>query len=154
MTNYEMISCHLFIDDVTLDNRPPEVIRGTHKGPLYSHWHNDVFTGSVSEDVVENHWYKIFKCTGSVWSVCLMHIRLIRGIGHNLSNVSHRLYITTYNAEDAIEYSPNHLPSIFTHERVRGEPSGKVRCTSFYMLLPEVPKDTSFFSQQASVSEN
>ncbi len=56
--------------------------------------------------------------------------------------------ITTYYAEDAIELSPNHLPSTFTCELVRGEQSGRVRCSSYEMPLPEVPKDTSFFAQQ------
>ena len=37
MTNDDMITCLLFIDDVTLDNGPLEVIPGSHKGPLYPH---------------------------------------------------------------------------------------------------------------------
>ncbi|MAT87570.1 MAG: restriction endonuclease subunit S [Aestuariivita sp.] len=150
MTNDDMITCLLFIDDVTMHNGPLEVVPGSHKGPLYPHWHNGIFTGAVSEDVLNNHKDKVIKCTGNAGSVCLMHVRLLHGSGPNLSNGPRTLYITTYYAEDAIELSPNHLPSIFTHELVRGEPSGRVRCTSFDMILPEVPKDTSFFSQQAT----
>jgi phytanoyl-CoA hydroxylase len=67
-----------------------------------------------------------------------------------LSTAPRTLYITTYYAEDAIELSQNHLPSRFTHELVRGEVSGRVRCTPYEMELPEVPKDTSFFAQQES----
>ena len=44
--------------------------------------------------------------------------------------------------------SPNHLPSRFTHEVVRGEETGTVRCSSYSMALPAVPKGTSFFAQQ------
>ena len=33
-------------------------------------------------------------------------------------------------------------------------PSGKVRCSKYEMLIPEVPKGTSFFSQQAGSEEN
>ena len=36
-----------------------------------------------------------------------------------------------------------------TRELVHGEPSGKVRCSAVEMSLPEVPKETSFFAQQA-----
>ncbi|MGI9491736.1 MAG: phytanoyl-CoA dioxygenase family protein, partial [Geminicoccaceae bacterium] len=71
------------------------------------------------------------------------------GSAANLSDKPRTLYITTYYAEDAIELSPNALPSTLTHELVRGEPSGRVRCSAYEMLLPEVPKDTSFFAQQA-----
>ena len=66
----------------------------------------------------------------------------------NLSDQPRTLYITTYYAEDAIELSPNHLPSKLTHELVRGEASGRVRCTPYEMALPAVPKATSFFAQQ------
>ena len=77
-----------------------------------------------------------------------MHVNLLHGSAPNLSDAPRTLYITTYYAEDAIELSPNHLPSTLTHELVRGEASGRVRCMPYAMELPEVPKDTSFFAQQ------
>ena len=150
MTNDDMITALLFVDDLTLDNGPLEVVPGTHKGPLYSHWNSGVFTGTVANEVLEEHKDKTVKCTGKAGSVCLMHSRLLHGSAPNLSDKSRTLYIATYYAEDAIELSPNHLPSTLTHELVRGETSGRVRCTSFEMQLPEVPKDTSFFAQQAA----
>ena len=148
MTNDDMITCLLFVDDVTLENGPLEVIPGTHKGPIYSHWQNGVFTGAVPDDVVAPMADRIVKCTGKAGSVCLMHASLLHGSAPNLSQSPRTLYISTYYAEDAIELSPNHLPSTLTHELVRGEVSGRVRCTSYEMELPEVPKDTSFFAQQ------
>jgi len=83
-----------------------------------------------------------------------MHVNLLHGSAPNLSKNPRTLYITTYYAEDAIELSPNHLPSTLTHELVRGEASGRVRCTPYEMQLPEVPKDTSFFAQQALSETN
>ena len=150
MTNDDIVTCLLFIDDVTQENGPLEVVPGTHKGPLYSHWHNGVFTGAVADDVVDQYRGKIVPCTGPAGSVCLMHARLLHGSAPNLSSGPRTLYITTYYAEDAIELSPNHLPSTLTHEIVRGEASGRVRCTPYEMALPEVPKGTSFFAQQAA----
>ncbi|MGI9487006.1 MAG: phytanoyl-CoA dioxygenase family protein [Geminicoccaceae bacterium] len=148
MTNDDLITALLFIDDVTLENGPLEVVPGSHKGPLYSLWHDDVFTGAVADEVVGEHKDNIVKCTGKAGSVCLMHSSLLHGSAPNLSDEPRTLYIATYYAEDAIELSPNALPSTLTHELVRGEPSGRVRCSSYEMLLPEVPKDTSFFAQQ------
>ena len=149
MTNDDMITALLFVDDVTLENGPLEVIPGTHKGPLYSLWHGGKFTGTVDDAVFDEHKDNIVKCTGKAGSVCLMHCSLLHGSAPNLSDKSRTLYISTYYSEDAIELSPNALPSTLTHELVRGEPSGKVRCTTYEMELPEVPKDTSFFAQQA-----
>jgi len=150
MTNDDLITALLFVDDVTLENGPLEVVPGTHKGPLYPHWHDGVFTGTVADEVYEEHKDKIVKCTGKAGSVCLMHSSLLHGSAPNLSDKPRTLYIATYYAEDAIELSENHLPSRHTHEVVRGEASGRVRCSSFDMLLPEKPKDTSFFAQQAA----
>lgn len=148
MTNDDMITCLLFIDDVTLENGPLEVVPGTHKGPLFSLWHNGMFTGAVAGEVLDRHRDQVVKCTGKAGTVCLMHARLLHGSAPNLSDMSRTLYISTYYAEDGIELSANHLPSTLTHELVRGEASGRVRCTPYEMQLPEVPKDTSFFAQQ------
>ena len=148
MSNDDMITALLFVDDVTLENGPLEVLPGTHKGPIHSHWHKGVFTGFVDQGIIDAQNNKIVKCTGKAGSVCLMHARLLHGSAPNLSDSPRTLYITTYYAEDAIELSPNHLPSTLTHELVRGEVSGRVRCSSYEMAVPALPEGTSFFSQQ------
>ena len=148
MSNDDMITALLFVDDVTLENGPLEVLPGTHKGPIHSHWHKGVFTGSVDQGIIDTQNNKIVKCTGKAGSVCLMHARLLHGSAPNLSDSPRTLYITTYYAEDAIELSPNHLPSTLTHELVRGEVSGRVRCSPYEMAVPALPEGTSFFSQQ------
>ena len=82
MTNDDMITALLFVDDVTLENGPLEVVPGTHKGPLYTLWHDGVFTGVVADEVVEEHKDNIVKCTGKAGSVCLMHASLLHGSAH------------------------------------------------------------------------
>ena len=139
MTNDDMITALLFVDDVTLENGPLEVLPGTHKGPIHSHWHKGLFTGSVDHAIIDAQRDKIVKCTGKAGSVCLMHAKLLHGSAPNLSDSPRTLYITTYYAEDAIELSPNHLPSTLTHELVRGEVSGRVRCSPYEMALPALP---------------
>ena len=138
MSNDDVITALLFVDEVTLENCPLEVVPGTHKGTLFPHWHGGVFTGAVADEVFEEHKERVIKCTGAAGSVCLMHSSLLHGSASNLSDKARTLYITTYYAEDA----PNALPSRLTHELVRGQPSGRVRCNAFEMQLPEVPKDT------------
>lgn len=154
MSNDDVITALLFLDEVTLENGPLEVVLGTHRGMLFPHWHGGVFTGAVADEVVEEHKNRVIKCTGKAGTVCLMHSSLLHGSAPNLSDKARTLYITTYYAEDAIELSPNALPSRLTHELVRGQPSGRVRCTAFEMQLPEVPTDTSFFAQQSLTDQN
>ncbi len=119
MTNDDLITALLFVDEVTLENGPLEAVPGSHKGPLYTLWHNGVFTGAVADEVADEHQDKIIKCTGKAGSVCLMHSSLLHGSAPNLSDKPRTLYIATYYAEDAIELSPNALPSTLTHELVR-----------------------------------
>lgn len=148
MTNDDVVTALLFLDEVTEQNGPLEVVPGSHRGPLYSHWQNGIFTGAVEDAVVDQFRDQVVKCTGPAGAVCLMHSSLLHGSAPNLSDGPRTLYITTYYAEDAIELSPNHLPSRLSHDLVRGEASGRVRCSSYEMQLPEVPKETSFFAQQ------
>ena len=148
MSNDDIITCLLFLDDVTLENGPLEVVPGSHRGPLYPHWHGGRFTGAVAEEVTAEVAPKAVPCTGKAGSVCLMHSSLLHGSAPNLSDGPRTLYITTYYAEDAVELSPNALPSTLTHELVRGEVTGRIRCSSYEMLLPEIPEGTSFFAQQ------
>ncbi len=153
MTNDDLITALLFVDEVTLENGPLEVVPGTHKGPLYSLWQGGRFTGAVADEVYEAHKDRIVKCTGPAGAVCLMHSSLLHGSAPNLSDQPRTLYIATYYAEDAIELSPNHLPSKHTHELVRGQVSGRVRCSAYEMELPEKPTVTSFFDQQAATEK-
>ena len=107
-----------------------------------------MFTGAVDDSVVDPQRDRITSCTGKAGSVCLMHVPLLNGSAPNLKDQPRTLYLTTYCAEDTFALSPNHLPSRFTHEVVRGEETGTVRCSSYSMALPAVPKGTSFFAQQ------
>ena len=138
-----------FLDDVTLNNGPLEVVPGTHNGPLHSHWQNGVFTGAVDDKVMESNKDKALSCTGKAGSACLMHSKLLHGSAPNLSQHSRSLFIVTYKAEDAVALSPNHLPSELVGMVVRGKETGTVRCTSYSVELPEYPKEVSFFGQQS-----
>jgi len=148
-TNDSLVTALYFLDDVSEDNGPLEVVPGTHRGPIYEHWHDGVFTGAVSNAVAAKMQPRAVTCTGPAGSVCLMHIRLLHGSGPNLSASPRTLFIAAYCAGDAHPLAPNHLPSKYVGEIVRGEASNHVRCTEFEMALPETPTAASFFAQQA-----
>ena len=148
-TNDDMITVLFFIDDVTKENGPLEVIPETHTGPLYEHWHDGVFTGTVSETVSSEMAPRAVPCFGPAGSACLMHTRLLHGSAPNLSDKPRTLYIIEYTAEDTYPLHPNHIPSKFMYEVVRGQSTGRVRCSEYEMAFPEHPKDASFFAQQA-----
>ena len=148
-TNDDMITVLFFIDDVTKKNGPLEVIPGTHKGPLYEHWHNGVFTGAISDMIASEMKPQSIPCYGPAGSACLMHTRLLHGSAPNLSDKPRTLFICEYMAEDSYPLQANHIPSKYMYEIVRGEFTGRVRCSDYEMIFPEVPKGASFFDQQA-----
>lgn len=148
-SNDDMITVLFFIDDVTVENGPLEVVPGSHKGELYEHWHNGIYTGSVSDSVAAEMEPRAIPCFGTAGSACLMHTRLLHGSAPNLSTLPRTLLIIEYTAEDAYPLQSNHIPSEYMYEVVRGEASGRVRCSDYEMAFPEVPTGASFFEQQA-----
>ena len=148
-SNEDIMTVLYFLDDVTLENGPLEVVPGTHIGPLHSHWQDGVFTGAVDDKVAESNRGKAVSCLGKAGSACLMHSKLLHGSASNRSLLPRSLFIITYKAEDAVALSPNHLPSDLVGMVVRGKKTGTVRCTSYSVELPEYPKEVSFFGQQS-----
>jgi phytanoyl-CoA hydroxylase len=148
-TNDDMMTVLFFIDDVTEENGPLEVVPGTHKGLLYEHWHDGVFTGAVSAAVASEMKSRATPCYGSAGSACLMHTRLLHGSAPNHSDKPRTIFICEYTAEDAYPLQANHIPSKYMYDIVRGERSNRVRCSNYDMAIPEMPTGASFFEQQA-----
>ena len=148
-SNDDLVTTLYFLDDVTLENGPLEVVPGTHKEEIHSLWHDGVFTGAVNRDVEKNAQKNSIKCVGKAGSACLMHTRVLHGSLPNNTEKPRRLFIACYAAEDAIALDRNHIPSKYDGEIVRGTKTGRVRTSVFDMELPEYPKETSFFGQQS-----
>ncbi len=150
-TNDDMITVLFFLDDLTPENGPLELIPGTHKGPLYEHWHNGVYTGAVAPEVMAEKKTQSVPCFGKAGSACLMHSSVLHGSGPNLSDKARTLFICEYVAEDSYPLQVNHIPSKYMEEIVRGEFTSRVRCSEYDMAFPEVPTGASFFEQQAKM---
>ncbi|MDP7550485.1 MAG: phytanoyl-CoA dioxygenase family protein [Acidimicrobiales bacterium] len=147
-SNDDMITVLYFIDEVTMQNGPLEVLPGSHRGPLYEHWHDGVFTGSVASAVVDETRAGMVPCPGPSGSACLMHGRTLHGSAPNLSDRPRTLFICAYKAEDCRPLQVCHVPSIHEGELVRGKATNRVRCSESDMEYPEVPTGASFFNQQ------
>ena len=148
-SNDDLVTCLIMISDVTANNGPLQVIPGSHKGPLFSHWNNDQFTGVISDDVEQEYCQQPVSCAGVSGSVCFMHTRLLHASSPNNTNDPRTLYICVYAAEDALPLSENPLPSVHAGTIVSGQSSGHIRCTPNELRLPQKPKGASFFVQQA-----
>lgn len=150
-SNHDLMSVLYFLDDVTLENGPLEVVPGSHKGPLHNLWHDGVFTGAVDQPTAQWAQTNSVPCVGPAGSACLMHTRLLHGSAPNRSEKPRTLFICAYNAEDARPIQENHIPSVHMGELVRGVETGRVRGSEFETAFAEMPKGASFFEQQSKV---
>jgi ectoine hydroxylase-related dioxygenase (phytanoyl-CoA dioxygenase family) len=147
-SNSDLITALLMIDEVTPQNGPLEVQKGSHKGPIHSLWHDGVFTGAVAPDLEQEMKRGAVSCYGPAGSVCLMHTRVAHGSGPNLSQGPRTLFICVYSAGDAMPCSPNPVPTRHQGLFVRGTDPHRVRGEDFNVQTPQFPK-TSFFAQQS-----
>jgi phytanoyl-CoA hydroxylase len=148
-SNDDIITALLMISEVTPENGPLNVVPGSHKGPLWSHWQNNNFTGAVDKSVVEEYCQEPVACFGPPGSVCFMHTRLLHASSPNETELPRTLFISVYAAEDSLPYGENPLPSKHAGILVAGEESGLVRSTENTLRLPQKPRGASFFVQQA-----
>ena len=148
-SNDDLVTALLMISDVTADNGPLQVIPGSHRGPLYSHWQDGRFTGAIEERHLAEQRQPPVSCQGRAGSVCFMHTRLLHASAANQSSHPRTLFISVYAAEDAWPLAENPLPSLHERQMVAGKESGQIRCVGNIFELPEKPKGASFFEQQA-----
>jgi phytanoyl-CoA hydroxylase len=152
-SNEDLMTVLFFLDDVTLENGPLEVVAGSHQGPLYSLWHDGIFTGAVSEEIEAECKTKAISCVGKAGSACLMHSKLMHGSKSNNTKSPRSLFIVSYTAEDAVKLTQNPLPSELEGMIVRGKKTGTVRSSNYSVELPEYPKEVSFFDQQSKTKD-
>ncbi len=150
-SNDDVLTCLVFLDDVTEENGPLRVVPGSHKGPLYSLWQNGKFTGAIAEEFVAGLEAGAVPQMGRAGSACMMHSRLAHASGANSSDRPRTLFIAEISAADAIPLTPNPLPSRHAGLLLTGSEPGRIRSTGFEMEIPEVPKGASFFDQQSSM---
>ena len=147
-SNDNVMTVLIFLDDVTPDNGPLEVVPGSHRGKIHTLWHDGVFTGAVDPDMEKGLRDASVSCTGKAGSACLMHSRLLHASLPNMTNAPRSLFIVTYVAEDAVPLSPNPIPHVYDGDIMRGRHTGRVRCTPYEMDLPEYPKEASFLANR------
>ena len=50
-SNDDVVTALLMVDEVTEENGPLEVVKGSHTGPIHGLWHDGKFTGAVAPEV-------------------------------------------------------------------------------------------------------
>ena len=138
-TNDDVVTTLLMLDDMTEANGCLMVVPGSHRGPMYSLFDGERFTGFIApgeERALREREVPILGCAGSV---CLMHTRLAYGSEPNRSASPRGLYICLYSAADAIPIARNPMPNRNEGMMVRGRTSRRARLSDAIVELPEQP---------------
>jgi len=150
-SNDDLVTCLLFLGDVSSENGPLLTVPKSHTGPLHPLWHKETFTGAVAPDVAKRCAAEAVEHTGPAGSVCFMHGRTLHAPRANQRVLRPNVSSAARAAGEAVPRAGNQVPSIPAGMLLRGHEPNRVRAIPFDMSLPEVP-ETTFFAQQAQAS--
>ena len=152
-TNDDVVTALLMTDDMTEENGCLMAVPGSHRGPMFSLFDGDRFTGFVAPGEERELRAREKPILGRAGSVCLMHTRLAHGSEPNRSATPRGLYICVYTAADAFPIARNPMPSRNEGMIVRGRRTRRARLSEAVIELPEQPIRASFFAVQEEASE-
>ena len=151
-TNDDVVTALLMLDDMTAENGCLMVVPGSHRGPMYSLFDGERFTGFIDSGEERKLREREEPILGRAGSVCLMHTRLAHGSESNRSAAPRGLYICVYSAADAVPIARNPMPNRNEGMNVRGRPTRRARLSEAIIELPEQPIRASFFAVQEEAS--
>jgi len=152
-TNDDVVTALLMLDDMTPENGCLMVVPGSHRGPMYSLFDGERFTGFIDPGTERSLREREEPILGRAGSVCLMHTRLAHGSEPNRSASPRGLYICVYSAADAFPIARNPMPSRNEGMVVRGRPTRRARLAEATVELPEQPRRASFFTVQEEAGD-
>jgi ectoine hydroxylase-related dioxygenase (phytanoyl-CoA dioxygenase family) len=151
-SNDDVVTALLMLDDMTPENGCLQVVPGSHRGPIYSLFDGERFTGFIAPAIAQELKAEQLPVTGPAGSVCLMHTRLAHGSDANRSQRPRGLYICVYSAADAVPLARSPMANPNEGLIVRGEKMRQARLMKGLVELPEQPKMASFFAVQGQKS--
>jgi len=85
-TNDSLLAFGLLLEDVNMENGPLQVVPGSHKGPILSHYNQGIFCGAIDPDDPDFEKDKIVSLTGKAGSMTVHHVRTLHGSAPNKSD--------------------------------------------------------------------
>ena len=151
-TNDDHLSLVVLIDDMNEKNGCLRILKGSHKGPRYSHYEGDEFVGKVNKKVQKECRRNASKIEGNAGDICLMNTWCLHGGTENLSQNIRRVLICDYTAADNYPLMDAIVPSEHTGKIVAGKATRQVRFREGVLELPKHYKSDSFFGAQGQKS--
>lgn len=137
-TNLSPLIMLVFVEDVGLDQGPPRVVPGSHKGEIFEHYDRDGrWTGYISdEDLARVPLNSAVDLTGPAATVTVHHGCMVHGSAANRSASGRPLLVVGYSSADARPYTACAYPSSHYLTVVRGKPAKYAHHEPLRMRLP------------------
>ena len=136
--NDAMLAVGVAIDDMTPENGCLLVVPGSHRGPIYNHYQDDVFVGGVTDPDFEPG--NVVHVELAAGDISIHHGRTLHASApNNTSGSPRRFYLLQYCAADAWRISgdpPDGDMDAFNAMMMRGDPPAEPR----HVETPPVPK--------------
>jgi phytanoyl-CoA hydroxylase len=141
-TNFDLLSCLVYLDDATVDNGCLEVIPGSHQWGLLNHEVDGAFRGKLATDKVAEFQGQAKSLTAKAGSVVFLHCMTLHYSNINTSNKPRRAFLPAYRAADAfpIYYGEHAAHNEADAYIVRGEKSKAARVVAGVWPLPVAEK--------------
>jgi ectoine hydroxylase-related dioxygenase (phytanoyl-CoA dioxygenase family) len=149
-TNYDLLTVGVFLEDVEPGMGEVGFVSGSHDGPLFDLYDDDVWIGALSDaDVAGAGVDAASYPTGSAGTITVHNCRTVHGSAPNASDQARPLLLQTYAPADAYPYTDLVRRSPHGEELIRGEPARWARHDPRPCLLPPSgPYRPIFASQQ------
>ncbi len=128
-SNDSVFTLGVYLEDCDDLQGPLEIIPGSHKKEVFSHYENSQWTGHISEkDLPKINFSKKKILKGKAGSVTIHNYRTVHGSKENNSNLARPLMLYVLSSGDSVPYTPQPLKSKYEQQIVRGKYDNKVHC--------------------------
>jgi ectoine hydroxylase-related dioxygenase (phytanoyl-CoA dioxygenase family) len=129
------------------------VIPGSHKGPVFDHHHNGIFTGGVNTDAIGDLADKAVPLIAPAGSLTIHHVRTLHASGNSSTNTLRPLLLFSYTAVDAFPIFSSYDLQEYDSRILRGAPvrEGRMAALPFRIHLPQEPGTDSIYDNQESM---
>ena len=152
-TNDDILAVGVLIEDCTPESAPLMVIPGSHKGPVFDHHHNGIFTGGVNTDAIGDLAEAAVALIAPAGSLTIHHVRTLHASGNSTTNTLRPLLLFSYAAVDAFPIFSSYDLEEFDSRILRGAPvrEGRMTTLPFRIHLPHEPGTDSIYDNQESM---
>ena len=152
-SNDSVITIGVYLEDCDDAQGPLEIISGSHKERVFSHYNNSVWSGDINQNDIQKvdlNKSKVLK--GKAGSVTIHNYRTIHGSKPNNSETARPLMLYVLSSGDSVPFTPQPLKSKYEQVIIRGNYNNKIHCEPGEFLIP--PNWNNGYSSIFAIQQN